>query len=128
VRAEVEVRLIDVAPQPCANSNCPDKAFGSNAAAWWGFHYKDLLTDPKPREVLTIYELDATGERNWAKPVYNFKWTPQTDPSNVVHKVIHYPGVPVDHGTVQEKAWPPEERSYRDTAAFWRNRAGAQRG
>ena len=53
--------------------------FGSNAAAWWGFHYKDLLTEPKPREVVTIYEVDATGERNWAKAVYNFRWTPQTD-------------------------------------------------
>ena len=98
----VELRIIDVAPRPCANPKYPGKAFGSNAAAWWGFHYKDLLTEPKPREVITIYEVDATGERNWAKPLYNFKWTPQTDPSGVVHKTIDYPGVPVDHGTIQE--------------------------
>src|SRR5258707_1366130 len=76
--------------------------FSSNAAAWWGFHYKDLLTEPKPREVVTIYEVDATGERNWAKAVYNFRWTPQTDPSGVVHKTIDYPGVPVDHSTIKE--------------------------
>jgi acetamidase/formamidase len=65
----IELRIIDVTPRPCANSQYPGKAFGSNAAAWWGFHYKDLLTEPKPREVVTIYEVDATGERNWAKAV-----------------------------------------------------------
>ena len=52
--------------------------------------------------MVTIYEVDATGERNWAKAVYNFRWTPQTDPSGVVHKTIDYPGVPVDHSTIKE--------------------------
>src|ERR1700694_4139541 len=47
----IELRIIDVTPRPCANPQYPGKAFGSNAAAWWGFHYKDLLTEPKPREV-----------------------------------------------------------------------------
>jgi acetamidase/formamidase len=98
----LELRIIDVAPRPCANPQHPGKSFGSNAAAWWGFHYNDLLTEPKPREVVTIYEIDATGERNWAKAVYNFRWTPQTDPFGVVHRTIDYPGVPVDHATVQE--------------------------
>src|SRR6476661_4895125 len=98
----IELRIIDVAPRPCANPQYPGRAFGSNAAAWWGFHYKDLLTEPKPREVVTIYEVDASGERNWAKAVYNFRWTPQTDPSGVVHKTIDYPGVPVDHSTIKE--------------------------
>ncbi|PYM71374.1 MAG: acetamidase [Candidatus Rokuibacteriota bacterium] len=78
------------------------KSFGSNAAAWWGFHYKDMVTEPKPREVITIYEVDSSGERNWARGLYNFRWTPQTDPFGVVHKTIDYPGVPVDHRTVQE--------------------------
>jgi len=98
----LEVRIIDVRPRPCANPQHRGKSFGSNAAAWWGFHYKELLTDPKPREVITIYEVDASGERNWAKAVYNFHWTPQTDPFGVVHKTIDYPGVPVDHRTVKE--------------------------
>ena len=35
------------------------KSFGSNAAAWWGFQYNDLITDPKPREVCTIYEIEG---------------------------------------------------------------------
>jgi acetamidase/formamidase len=98
----LEVRIIDVKPRPTANPQYPGKAFGSNAAAWWGFHYNDLLTEPKPREVITIYEIDAQGDRNWARALYNFRWTPQTDPSGVVHKIIDYPGVPVDHATVQE--------------------------
>jgi acetamidase/formamidase len=98
----LEVRIIDVKPRPCANPAYAGKAFGSNAAAWWGFHYKELVTEPKPREVCTIYEIDAGGQRNWAQAVYNFRWTPQTDPFGVVHKTIDYPGVPVDHATVQE--------------------------
>jgi acetamidase/formamidase len=98
----LEVRIIDVKPRPSANPAYAGKAFGSNAAAWWGFHYKELLTEPKPREVVTIYEIDATGQRNWAQAVYNFRWTPQTDPFGVVHKTIDYPGVPVDHSTVAE--------------------------
>jgi acetamidase/formamidase len=98
----LEVRIVDVKPRPCANPAYKGKSFGSNAAAWWGFHYKDLLTEPKPREVITIYEVDTLGERNWAKAVYNFRWTPQTDPFGVVHKIIDYPGVPVNHGTIQE--------------------------
>jgi len=98
----LEVRIIDVKPRPCANPAYAGKSFGSNAAAWWGFHYSDLLTEPKPREVCTIYEIDTSGQRNWAQAVYNFRWVPQTDPFGVVHKIIDYPGVPVDHSTVQE--------------------------
>ena len=98
----LEVRIMDVKPRPCANPAYAGKSFGSNAAAWWGFQYNDLITDPKPREVCTIYEIDTSGQRNWAQAVYNFRWTPQTDPYGVVHKIIDYPGVPVDHSTVQE--------------------------
>ncbi len=99
----LEVRILDAKPRPSANPQYKGKSFGSNAAAWWGFQYKDLLTEPKQREVITIYELDAGGETNFARAVYNFRWTPQTDPYGVVHKTIDYPGVPVDHATIQEK-------------------------
>lgn len=98
----LEVRILDVKPRPCGNPKFPGKSFGSNAAAWWGFHYKDLIEEPKPREVITIYEVDASGEKSWAKALYNFRWTPQTDPFGVVHKTIDYPGVPVDHATIKE--------------------------
>lgn len=99
----LEVRILDVRPRPCANPRYRGRSFGSNAAAWWGFHYQDLLTEPRPREVITIYEIDAAGEQDWARAVYSFQWTPQTDPFGVVHKTIDYPGVPVDHRTVQER-------------------------
>jgi len=98
----LEVRIIDVKPRACANPAYAGRTFGSNAAAWWGFHYKDLLTEPKPREVITIYEIDATGGRNWARAVYNYRWVPQTDPFGTVHRTIDYPGVPVDHSLVDE--------------------------
>jgi acetamidase/formamidase len=98
----LEVRIIDVRPRPSANAAHAGKAFGSNAAAWWGFQYNDLIEEPKKREVITIYEIDATGERNWARAVYNYRWMPQTDPFGVVHSIIDYPGVPVDHSKVKE--------------------------
>jgi Acetamidase/Formamidase family len=97
------VRILDVQPRPCANPTYQGKSFGSNAAAWWGFQYHDLLEEPKPREVITIYEMDTTGEHDWARALYNFRWMPQTDPGGVVHPIIDYPGVPVDHSKVQEQ-------------------------
>ena len=65
----LEVRIVDVSPRPCANPAYKGKSFGSNAAAWWGFHYNDLIEEPKKREVITIYELDSSKERNWARAV-----------------------------------------------------------
>jgi acetamidase/formamidase len=98
----LEVRILDVRPRPCCNPAFSGRAFGSNAAAWWGFQYNDLLTAPCPREVITIYELDATGDDGWARAVYNYRWVPQTDPFGVAHRIIDYPGVPVDHALVEE--------------------------
>ncbi len=98
----VEVRILDLRPRPSANTDHPGKAFGSNAAAWWGYHYQDLITEPKPREVVTIYEIDVTGERTWARALYNFRWVQQTDPYGVEHATIDYPGVPVDHDTIKK--------------------------
>jgi acetamidase/formamidase len=96
----LEVRILDMYPRPSGNPKYKGKTFGSNAAAWWGYHYKDMIEEPKPREVITIYELDATGSQDWAKAVYNYRWVPQTDPYGIVHKTIDYPGVPVDHSTI----------------------------
>jgi acetamidase/formamidase len=96
----LEVRILDLKPKPSGNPLYKDKTFGSNAAAWWGFHYKNLSEQPKPREVITIYEIDATGRRSWAKPVYNYRWTEQTTPDGKKHSTIDYPGIIVDHSTV----------------------------
>ena len=65
----IELRIIDVAPRPCANPSYPGKAFGSNAASWWGFHYKDLITEPMEREVITFYRPRATAAKASAAPV-----------------------------------------------------------
>jgi acetamidase/formamidase len=98
----LEVRILDMHPRPSGNPDYAGKTFGSNAAAWWGFHYNDLIEDPKPREVITVYEIDATGTKDWAKAIYNYRWVPQTDPDGVVHEIIDYPGVPVDHSTIEK--------------------------
>ncbi len=100
----LEVRILDMKPRPSGNPEFSGKTFGSNAAAAWGYHYDDMIEDPKPREVITIYEIDATGTRNWARAVYSYQWTPQTDPFGVVHETIDYPGVPVDHETVEKRS------------------------
>ena len=96
----LEVQILDVDLRPSANPKYKGKTFGSNAAAWWGYHYQDLIEDPKPREVITIYEMDTTSEEDWANALYNYRWTPQTDPDGVVHETIDYPGVPVDSSTI----------------------------
>jgi acetamidase/formamidase len=98
----LEVRILDVNPRPCMNPKYKGRTFGVNAAAWWGLHYEDLIEDPKPREVVTIYELDATGREDWATAVYNYTWVPQTDPDGFVHSLVDYPGVIVDHSLVKK--------------------------
>ena len=98
----IEVQILDASPRPSGNPDYRGKTYGSNAAAWWGYHYNDMIEEPKPREVITIYEVDATGEENWAEAVYNYRWVPQTDPYGVVHEKIDYPGVPVDHSTIDK--------------------------
>jgi acetamidase/formamidase len=98
----LEVKILDVKPRPSANPDYQGRTFGSNAAAWWGYHYNDMIEDPKPREVITIYELDATGEEDYATALYNYRWVPQTDPFGVIHEIIDYPGIPVDHNTIDK--------------------------
>lgn len=97
----LEVRILDIQSRPSCHSDHQGKCYGSNAATWWGFHYHDLLTEPKEREVITIYEID-NGPHPHAKAVYNYRWTPQTDPFGIRHDTIDYPGVPVDHGTIEK--------------------------
>ncbi|MNR78020.1 Acetamidase [compost metagenome] len=96
----LEIRILDIHTRPAADEQHAGKSFGSNAASWWGFHYHDLLTEPKPREVVTIYEIEHAAHHSCAKAVYNFRWTPQTDPYGVRHDTIDYPGIPVDHGSI----------------------------
>ncbi len=98
----LEIRILDVRPRPSCNACHLGRCFGSNAAASWGFHYHDLIEEPKPREVVTIFELDTAGEP-FARAVYNYVWTPQTDPDGIVHPTIDYPGVRVDPALVRRR-------------------------
>ena len=98
----LEVRILDLAPRLAASAKYEGRAFGSNAAAWWGFHYDDLIEEPKQREVVTIYEVDCSEDHACAHAVYNFRWTPQTDPAGVLHPTIDYPGIPIDRGSIIE--------------------------
>ena len=124
----IEVQILDTALRPSANPEYRGKTFGSNAAAWWGYHYNDLIEEPKPREVITIYEMDATAEENWAKAVYNYQWVPQTDPYGVVHETIDYPGVPVDHSTIDKKSGGARRSSDTGSEPFWHPGISAKRG
>lgn len=98
----LEVRILDMYPRPCGNPKHKHKTFGTNLAANWGFHYHDLIEEPKPREVVTIYEIDATGTRDWARPLYNYRWGPVIDPFGVEHRIYDYPGLVVDPARIQK--------------------------
>ncbi len=98
----VEVRILDINPRPSANHRYAGRSFGSNLAAFWGFHFSDILTEPTHREVVTIYEVEKEHGRACAHAVYNYRWTPQTDPFGVLHERYDYPGVPVDHSKIEK--------------------------
>jgi acetamidase/formamidase/AraC-like DNA-binding protein len=98
----LEIRIVDLQFRPSCSAMHRGKCFGSNAAAWWGFHYHDLITEPRKREVVTIYEIEQAVNEPYAKAVYNFRWTPQTDPYGVRHETIDYPGVLVDHESIKK--------------------------
>jgi acetamidase/formamidase/AraC-like DNA-binding protein len=105
----LEVRILDIAPRPCRNPDFEGRVFGSSVAAWWGYHYNELLAEPNPREAVTIYEIHFAGreddrdETPHARALYSYRWEPQTDPFGVVHKTYDYPGVPVVPGSVKRR-------------------------
>ncbi|MEQ9010708.1 acetamidase/formamidase family protein [Algiphilus sp.] len=99
----LEVRILDVHLRPSGNPAFEGRTYGSNVAANWGFHYNDLIAPKEKREVVTIFELDSSGGSVWAKPLYSYRWTPQTDPFGVTHETIDYPGVVVNPETVTKR-------------------------
>lgn len=96
----IEIEFLDITPRPCAHPEFAGRSFGSNAAAWWGFHFNDVLTDPKPRENVTIYEIFDKANPPHARPVYSYRWTQQTDPFGIPHPTIDYPGIPVARSSI----------------------------
>jgi acetamidase/formamidase/AraC-like DNA-binding protein len=113
----LEIEVISILPRPSAHPDHAGKSFGSNAATFWGLQYDDLLTEPKAREVVTIYEVDHEGRTSsgrfkegapsdpcaCARALYSYRWTPQTDPAGVVHARMDYPGVRVDPATIERR-------------------------
>lgn len=99
----LEVEFLDIRPRPCANPAFAGKAFASNASAWWGYQYNDPIVPGGQSETVTIFEIDLA-RPDVARALYNYRWTPQTDPFGVTHATMDYPGVVVDHATL-EKDW-----------------------
>ncbi len=102
----LEIEVLEILPRPSRNPEHRGRSFGSNAASFWGLQYEDLLTEPKPREVVTIYEVEHSpapmGEPcGCARALHSYRWMPQIDPSGVVHARMDYPGVRVDPATVE---------------------------
>lgn len=99
----LEVRILDIVPRASRNPNHAGRVFGSSVAAWWGYHYNEFLGGPKPREIVTIYEIFDDPEEPHARALYSYRWEPQTDPFGVVHSTYDYPGVPVVPATVKRR-------------------------
>jgi acetamidase/formamidase/AraC-like DNA-binding protein len=106
----LEVQILDLRPRPCANPKFAGKAFGSNAAAWWGFQYNDHIDQADRREYVTIFEIDLASGAEHARAVHAYRWTPQIDPFGVRHDTMDYPGVPVDHATIEKRQALPNIR------------------
>ena len=105
----LEVRILDIVPRASRNPDFEGQVFGSSVAAWWGYHYNELLAEPKPREAVTIYEIHFARregdleETPYARALYSYRWQPQADPFGVVHATYDYPGVPVVPGSVRRR-------------------------
>jgi acetamidase/formamidase/AraC-like DNA-binding protein len=99
----LEVRILDMVPRASRHPKYSGRVFGSSVAAWWGYHYDEFLSGPKPREAVTIYEIFDDTEAPHACALYSYRWEPQTDPFGVVHATYDYPGVPVAPGTVKRR-------------------------
>ena len=128
----LEVRILDIVPRASRNPDFEGQVFGSSVAAWWGYHYNELLAEPNPREAVTIYEIFAGARRSrrapHARALYSYRWEPQTDPFGVVHATYDYPGVPVRAGLGQAAAQRARRHPHSAAAAFRRDRGGAARG
>src|SRR6202012_433169 len=98
----LEVRILDMVPPQSRNPQLKGRIFGSSVAAWWGYHYDEFLTEPKPRESVTIFEI-FQGEQPHAEAIDSYRWQPQTDPSGVLHQTYDYPGVPVAAETIRRR-------------------------
>jgi acetamidase/formamidase/AraC-like DNA-binding protein len=98
----IELRILDIHPRSQATGELQGKSYGVNAAARWGFHYNQMLEEPKRREVITVFEMNGLSEGSNARALYSFRWKPQIDPSGRTHSTMDYPGIPVRHDTIEK--------------------------
>ncbi len=99
----LEVRILDIVPRPSRTPKHAGRVFGSSVAAWWGYHYNELIAAPAPREAVTIYEIFADAPEPHARALYSYRWEPQTDPNGIVHTTYDYPGVPVAPDSIKRR-------------------------
>ena len=103
----LKVEILDL----MARVNPDGRAFGSNAAAWWGFQARVDQSDgtafdagdftgtaDSNDEFITIYEIIQEDDgQSFAVPSYQFEWPVITDPQGTVRNYIAYPGTCVPH-------------------------------
>lgn len=99
----LEIRILDIQPRRSRSPQNEGRIFGSHVSSWWGYHYPELLNEPKPRETVTIFEILPHDDEPHARAVYSFQWRGQTDPFGVAHAKYDYPGVLVDHGKLERR-------------------------
>ena len=99
----LEVRILDIVPRPSRNAGFEGRVFGSSVAAWWGYHYNEFLAESPPREVVTIYEIFDDDGGGYARALYSYRWSPQTDPFGVLHSTYDYPGILVARDSVKRR-------------------------
>ncbi|WP_371345561.1 acetamidase/formamidase family protein [Ancylobacter sp. IITR112] len=96
----LEVHIVDIEPRRSRHPAYAGRVFGSSVAAWWGYHYSELLSEPHPRECVTIYEIVTDADEPHARALHSYRWELQTDPSGIRHSLYDYPGVLVRPGSV----------------------------
>ncbi len=102
----LKVEILDLKPR----RNAEGRAFGSNAAAWWGFQARvdqadgttfdagDFSGTPDSNdEFVTIYEIIEENGMEYAVPSYQFEWPVITDPEGETRNHIAFPGTCVPH-------------------------------
>jgi acetamidase/formamidase/AraC-like DNA-binding protein len=99
----LEVRILDIVPRRSRNPDFEGQSFGSNVSAWWGYHYNEIITEPKQRESVMIYEIFDQEDVPHARAIYSYLWEPQVDPSGVLHNTYDYPGIPISPDSVRRR-------------------------
>ena len=90
----LEVRILDLYPRPSRHPDAHGKTYGANVITGGGFLYNPLVTDATGEEHtrdVTIYEVDASGVRNWAKADYSYPTGSEPDPSAKVLDGVRVP-------------------------------------